>query len=391
MKKPSKIVNNLLLGVIVLLVFVLGVVAIKGYGRIHEELLAREEAAREAEKLTPEPTQMPTAEPTPDPNDPAVQKENLLKKVETALSDNDVAALQSSLRYTGEDGSILTYGEEDVAAVMLHLKKTESDYHNFLQTLQADITPVGSGEEGSYLLLSEKNLRKMTNTAEPMETLTAEKPLVGQGRKVAIDAGHQGKGNSELEPIGPGALEQKAKVAAGTTGRATGVPEYQLNLDVSLKLKGVLESRGYEVYMIRESNEVNISNAERAQLAAASGADILVRIHANGSENTSVSGALTMAPSLKNPYVGSDLAGQCQKLSEAVIQAFCASTGANNQGVYQTDEMSGLNWCTIPATIVELGYMTNPEEDTRMQDPGYQDLMVEGIANGIDQYFAAQT
>ena len=71
-----------------------------------------------------------------------------------------------------------------------------------------------------------------------------------------------------------------------------------------------------------------------------------------------------------------------------VIEAFCEATGAKNQGVYQTDEMSGLNWCTIPATIVELGYMTNPEEDVRMQTASYQDSMVQGIANGIDQYFA---
>ena len=80
---------------------------------------------------------------------------------------------------------------------------------------------------------------------------------------------------------------------------------------------------------------------------------------------------------------------ECQKLSQCIITAFCASTGANNQGVYQTDEMSGLNWCSIPATIVEMGYMTNQEEDTRMQTADYQQQMVTGIADGIDQYFAS--
>ena len=238
------------------------------------------------------------------------------------------------------------------------------------------------------------NLRKMTGTEEPVETVEAEivtptPTPEGNGKKVAIDAGHQAHGNSEQEPIGPGASQTKAKVASGTTGRTTGVTEYQLNLDVSLKLRDELEARGYEVYMIRETNDVDISNTERAQLAAESGADILVRIHANGSDNTSVAGALTMAPSTANPYLSQELIAECQKLSQCIITTFCASTGANNQGVYQTDEMSGLNWCSIPATIVEMGYMTNPDEDTRMQTAEYQQQMVTGIADGIDQYFAS--
>lgn len=217
-----------------------------------------------------------------------------------------------------------------------------------------------------------------------------EQELLGTGKKVAIDPGHQAKGNSEQEPIGPGASQTKAKVASGTSGRTTGVAEYELNLAVALKLKEELSKRGYEVFMIRESHDVNISNAERAKMAAESGGDILIRIHANGSENSGVSGALTMAPSQANPYMEGSMVEQCQKLSKEIIEAFCEATGANNQGVYQTDEMSGLNWCTIPATIVEMGYMTNPEEDTRMQTEEYQELMVQGMANGIDRYFASE-
>ena len=120
---------------------------------------------------------------------------------------------------------------------------------------------------------------------------------------------------------------------------------------------------------------------------AATFADILVRIHANGSENTAVSGALTMAPSAENPYVGA-MAGECQRLSQHILDAFCASTGASSQGVYLTDSMSGINWSTIPVTIVEMGYMTNPEEDLKMASPEYQQQMVRGIADGIDAYFA---
>lgn len=388
MKKRSKAGIYVLILVIMLLVVALGVAAAVVYKKMYKEMERKEQQLQQEAEATPEPTQTPAPEVTPDLNDPAVQKAELITAVRDALERNDVQKIAESLRYSAEDGLAAAYSQEDVAAVMLHLKQNQDDYTSFFAALEADGTVVGEDGETRYLLLTDSNLRKMTNTEEPVETLTAEEVNL-TGKKIAIDPGHQGKGNSEQEPIGPGASQTKAKVASGTSGRTTGVPEYQLNLDVSLKLRDELIARGYEVYMIRETNDVNISNAERAQAAAASGADILVRIHANGSENSSVAGALTMAPSTANAYLDDELVGQCQKLSQAVIASFCEATGANNQGVYQTDEMSGLNWCTIPATIVEMGYMTNPEEDTKMQTEEYQNSMVQGIANGIDQYFAS--
>lgn len=215
-----------------------------------------------------------------------------------------------------------------------------------------------------------------------------EEIVQSTGRIVAIDPGHQLKGNSEHEPIGPGASQTKPKVSSGTYGRTTGVPEYELVLDVSLKLRDELAARGYQVVMIRETHEVDISNAQRAQMAADSGADVFIRVHANGSDNSSVAGALTMAPSEGNAFVPSDLARQCQQLSQVLIDEFCAVTGAQNRGVMITDSMSGLNWCSVPSSIIELGFMTNPDEDIKMQTEDYQNLMVQGMADGIDRYFA---
>lgn len=209
---------------------------------------------------------------------------------------------------------------------------------------------------------------------------------IGTGKTIVIDAGHQSKANTELEPIGPGSSEKKPKVAGGASGTATGIPEYKLNLAVAKQLQTELESRGYTVVMIRTTNDVNISNSERSKIANKIPADLLFRIHANGSQSSSTQGYLTMVPA-KNHWT-SDIYSASLRAGECIHKAVLSATKASDAGISKTGDMTGFNWSDVPCVISEMGFLSNAQEDRKLNTAEYQKKMVQGFANGIDAYFS---
>lgn len=207
----------------------------------------------------------------------------------------------------------------------------------------------------------------------------------GGGKVVCIDAGHQARGNSSLEPNGPGSSTMKAKVTTGATGCVTGKTESQINLEVALKLQQALQSQGYTVIMCRTSQNVDISNAQRAEIANTNNVSAFIRLHCDSSTSSSATGTLTLAPSTSNPYCA-NIASESQALSKSIVNNICSVTGSRNRGVSIVDNMTGLNWSKVPVTIVEMGFLSNPQEDQLLASDDYQNKIVQGIVNGIGAY-----
>lgn len=282
--------------------------------------------------------------------------------------------------------------KKDIEKQEKEQKKAENLSKTDSKKVETDIEDVE--KETKAEVKSEENTEEMQQTEsqeeQDLNTDSQTSETQSNGKKVAIDPGHQGYNvdMSEKEPMGPGSSQMKAKATTGTQGSFTGVPEYELNLNISKQLREELQNRGYEVKLTREDNDTAISNKERAELATQFGADIYVRIHANGSDDSNVNGAFTMIPSAENLYVGA-LHDKSYALGEAVINAYCESCKIKNSGVQIFDNMTGINWSTVPVIILEMGFMSNESDDTNMENPDFQKLMVQGIANGIDAYFAA--
>lgn len=224
-------------------------------------------------------------------------------------------------------------------------------------------------------------------TPSPTQTLppTENTDLPLKGFVIGLDPGHQAHGNSAKEPVAPDSDEMKKKVSSGTQGRWTKVPEYKVNLQVALLLKALLEERGATVVMTRETHNVNISNAERAQFFNEQNTDYALRLHCNGSDDPDIHGAFMLVPT-KNPYLE-----DCNRAAALLIEEYCKATDAKNLGITKRSDQTGFNWCERMIVNIEMGHMTNKKEDYLLTDSDYQKKMAQGLLNGILRYFEPQT
>ena len=215
-------------------------------------------------------------------------------------------------------------------------------------------------------------------------------PLPLAGRIICIDPGHcvtEEARKGYREPVSPLSDETKPRYLSGTQGAT--LTEEKLNLIVGLKLRDVLEALGAEVVMTREVSEISLPNTERCRIAHEGGADVHVHIHADGSEDKSVHGVSVLIP-------GGDLLGtpsiveESARLGQLMVDCVAEETGAKNRGTVPRSDLTGLNFSEIPSVFIEMGFMSNPEEDALLSSEEYQDKIVTGMANSLMDWYGVE-
>ncbi|HFJ9425344.1 N-acetylmuramoyl-L-alanine amidase [Bacillus cereus] len=202
---------------------------------------------------------------------------------------------------------------------------------------------------------------------------------------VVIDPGHQQKANLNLEPIGPGATTQKYKVTDGTTGVVTKKREAVLVLEMAFVLKEKLEAKGMQVLMTRTSQDVDISNKERATLANDHKANLFLRLHADGSENPNQSGFAVLTPAEGSPYT-KEIYAESLQISQTIVKKMRENQQVKVNGIKFRDDLSGFNWSKVPGVLLELGFMSNHEEDKKLSDPQYVNSLLQSVTDSVDEY-----
>lgn len=228
--------------------------------------------------------------------------------------------------------------------------------------------------------------QSVTETITETETETTPAPT-GEldGRVFCIDPGHGNFSEAYEEPIGPGATETKAAFVSGTSGAYQ--TEAEFNLKTAYILKEMLESEGAVVHMTRTDENATLSNIGRAEYANDLDCDMVVRIHADGSENTSVRGISVLVPGENQFISDADILLPSERAGQSVLDSMIAATGAENRGLIRRYDLTGFNWTEVPCILIECGFMSNPEDDLLLADESYRILLAEGITRGLIEYY----
>lgn len=202
------------------------------------------------------------------------------------------------------------------------------------------------------------------------------------GKVIVIDPGHANRSNLELEANAPGSSVMKIKDGGGAVGIDTKTPEYLINMNVSLQLRDLLQKEGYTIVMTKTDNSVSLGNIQRAEIGNNENVALVIRIHADSAENTTASGASMLVPLPVNEGTKAiiDESNRCGRI---ILNSLTSEVGMKNTGLAPHNDMTGFNWSKVPVILVEMGFLSNPDEDRKLSDANYQAKLAKALADGI--------
>ena len=174
-----------------------------------------------------------------------------------------------------------------------------------------------------------------------------------------------------------------------------GISEKSLTLAIQSRVKAKLEAEGYQVVTTRTS-DTYVDLADRSRAANASESDIFVSIHINASGSSAAQGIETYYyqpyaeyPSRINAtyHANPTRLSMSDTLANAIQSSLINATGAQNQGV-KRQTFAVLRETTAPAVLLELGFLSNPQEAARLNTSAYQETLANAIVAGIKRYYS---
>ncbi len=162
------------------------------------------------------------------------------------------------------------------------------------------------------------------------------------------------------------------------------VLEKEINLEICRRVEEKLRGMGFEAVLTREDNDTVLSLEERVSIAEETGADIYVSIHQNATEEKESS-----ARGIETWYC--DKTEDSRRLARLLHGEILKETEAKGRGLCETEEMYVIRETSMPACLIETGFLSNKEDRKLLQDSVYLDQLAAGIAEGINYYFHPKT
>jgi len=236
---------------------------------------------------------------------------------------------------------------------------------------------------GKDQVLAEKTVRK--GYAYP--AAPALQPGRLSGLTVCIDPGHQENGQITREPLGPGLEGTTTGTVGMAQGRVTLRRESIVTMEVAVKLRDELLRQGAQVVMTREEPFSFLSNLDRCAIAAQGGADIMLRLHCDSRDNLNKQGISIWGPR-NSDYAKAVADAKTYEHMAAILmdtmKDYLGYEKKDSTGIYHiNDQFVGNNWAQMICFLIEMGFLSNAEEDVKLSTPEYQQKLAEAMAQGV--------